>query len=94
MYRILFYYCNIIKSIDIFFYDSLHCFYTSYCSSNNDGLFIAWYLFNAFLNFLIVFLLFNFSHSTYLGFIAEFGRSGGSKLTLFQRTNFPNTYSV
>lgn len=66
---------EIVKSIDIFSYDFLHCFCTCYCHNNNDdGLFIACHLFNAFLTFLIVFfLLFYFSHRTYLGFIEEYG---------------------
>lgn len=58
--------------------------------SDNDGLFIRGYLLTAILNFLIVFFYCSvFSHSTHLEFIVEYGISQGSKLNLFQITNFP-----
>lgn len=92
---VLFYYFRYCQIPWYFLYDFLHCFCTCYWSNNNDGLFTASYLFNAFLIFLIVFfLLFYFSHGTYLGFIEECGITWGSKLNLFQRTNFPNAHFV
>lgn len=46
-----------------------------HCSNSNNELFIAQYLFNAFLNFLTAFFIVYFSHSSHLGFTVEYGIS-------------------